>query len=224
MNLHIEMDQEFWDRRYTEQRRIWSGNPNPHLVTTASALLPGRALDVGCGEGADALWLARSGWRVTGVDISEVALGRAREQARLEDTAVAARVDWVHADLLEAPPAPGGFDLVSAQFMQLPEPARSVLFAGLADAVAPGGTLLIVGHHPSDLQTAARRPPLPELFYTAEDLIPLLDGGWDVTASEARPRAVDDAAGHAAVVRDTVLQARRLNTSRAPAPPAAGPV
>lgn len=220
--MHTEMDQEFWDRRYAEHHRVWSGNPNPHLVTTASVLPPGRALDVGSGEGADALWLARSGWRVTGVDISEVALGRAREQARLEDAAVAARVDWVHADLIEAPPEPGGFDLVSAQFMQLPEPARSVLFAGLAAAVAPGGTLLIVGHHPSDLQTAARRPPMPELFYTAEDLIPLLDGGWDITASEARPRAVEDAAGHAAVVRDTVLQARRLETSQAPAPHSAG--
>ncbi len=222
--MHTEMDQEFWDRRYAEHHRVWSGNPNPHLVSTASALPPGRALDVGCGEGADALWLARSGWRVTGVDISEVALGRAREQARLEDAAVAGRVDWVHADLLEVPPEPGGFDLVSAQFMQLPEPARSVLFAGLAEAVAPGGTLLIVGHHPSDLQTAVRRPPLPELFYTAGDLIPLLDGGWDISASEARPRRVDDAAGHAAVVRDTVLQARRLDTGQAPAPPAAGPV
>ncbi|TDK25614.1 class I SAM-dependent methyltransferase [Arthrobacter crusticola] len=222
--MHTEMDQEFWDRRYAEHRRVWSGNPNPHLVTTASALPPGRALDVGCGEGADALWLARSGWRVTGVDISEVALGRAREQARLEDTAVAARVDWVHADLLEAPPEPGGFDLVSAQFMQLAEPARSALFSGLAEAVAPGGTLLIVGHHLSDLQTTVRRPPLPELFYTAEDLIPLLDGGWDITACEARPRSVADTEGHQATIHDTVLQARRHGPSHAQAPSAAGPV
>lgn len=213
MNMHTEMDQEFWDRRYTEHRRIWSGNPNPHLVTSASPLPAGRALDVGCGEGADALWLARRGWRVTGIDLSEVALARAREQAGLEDPEVVARLDWVHADLTAELPAPRSFDLVSAQFMQLPDPARSALFAGMAEAVAPGGTLLIVGHHPSDLNTHVRRPPLPELFYTPEELSHLVDGAWDVLACEARPRPVPDpatdAAGHSVLVHDTVFQATR---------------
>jgi SAM-dependent methyltransferase len=217
MNLPIEMDQEFWDRRYAEHPRIWSGNPNPHLVTAASPLTPGRALDVGCGEGADALWLARRGWRVTGVDLSEVALARARGQAGLEDPEVAARIDWVHADLTAERPTPRSFDLVSAQFLQLPDPARSALFTGLAAAVAPGGTLLIVGHHPSDLNTHVRRPPLPGLFYTAEELAHLVDGSWEVIASEARPRPVPDpatdAAGHSVLVHDTVFQATRRRAS-----------
>lgn len=136
---------------------MWSGRPNPQLVAEAAELAPGRALDVGCGEGADAVWLAQRGWQVTAVDIADTALRRAAGHAAEAGADVADRITWTRADLREQPPAEGRYDLVSAQFMHLPGDTRRPLFARLAAAVTPGGTLLIVGHHPSDLRTSAHR-------------------------------------------------------------------
>jgi SAM-dependent methyltransferase len=196
-----------WEARYrSHSAAIWSGHPNPVLVTEAADLSPGRALDVGCGEGADALWLAARGWQVTGVDISTVALGRAAAEAAARDL----DVSWVHADLRTDPPAAAAFDLVTAHFMQLPPAERQRLYARLADAVAPGGTLLLVGHHPSDLHTAVHRPPLHDMFFTAEQLVADLEPDrWDVLVAEARPRTQADPEGRSVTIHDTVLRARR---------------
>ncbi|WP_452299647.1 methyltransferase domain-containing protein [Micromonospora krabiensis] len=199
-----------WEERYRSRTSVWSGRPNPQLVAEATPLPPGRALDVGCGEGADAVWLAERGWRVTAVDIATAALERAAAHADAAGPQVAARIDWTHADLRESPPTDGGYDLVSAQFMHLPADERRVLFARLADAVAPGGTLLVVGHHPRDLRTTARRMHFPEMMYTAEEVAAQLDPGrWQVTTVEARPRAVTDPDGRDVTVHDAVLVARR---------------
>jgi SAM-dependent methyltransferase len=198
---------EAWEERYRSSGTgIWSGQPNAILVAEVSALAPGRALDVGCGEGADALWLAERGWRVTGVDISTVALERAAAQGK----ALGLDVDWQHVDLLAEPPKAGGFDLVSAHFMHLPSVERIALYDRLADAVAPGGTLLLVGHHPSDLQTTMGRPPLPDMFFTAEQLAAELDATtWEVLVADARPRPATDAEGRELTIHDTVLRGRR---------------
>ena len=91
--------QEFWDARYRSADRIWSGNPNPHLVAHVAELFPRTALDVGCGEGADAIWLASLGWQVTAIDVSTVALDRAAEQAAAAGRRVADRITWQHADV-----------------------------------------------------------------------------------------------------------------------------
>src|SRR5215472_14485903 len=131
--------EDFWDERYRSSQRVWSGNPNPQLVAEVAGRPPGKALDVGSGEGADAIWLARRGWTVVGADISGVALGRAAQHARDSDPAAAARIEWQQVDLLAQPPEPGRFDLVSAQFLQLPTPLRSQLFTALAAAVRAGG-------------------------------------------------------------------------------------
>ena len=134
--LAVEYDRVFgaaaWETRYREQATRWSGNPNPELVAETSDLAPGTALDVGCGEGADALWLAGRGWRVTATDISTVALARAAARAKQEGL----DVEWRHADLLAAPPPAAAYDLVSAQFMQLPATERVSLYGHLAAAVA----------------------------------------------------------------------------------------
>ncbi|MDI5942806.1 methyltransferase domain-containing protein, partial [Micromonospora sp. DH15] len=132
-----------WEERYRARPAVWSGRPNPQLVAEATGLPAGRALDVGCGEGADAGWLAGRGWRVTAVDISATALERAAAHAAAAGPEVADRIEWLHADLRVTPPAEGAYDLVSAQFMHLPGAARRELVARLAAAVAPGGTLLI---------------------------------------------------------------------------------
>lgn len=202
------MDQGFWDERYRSSPALWSGRPNPQLVAEAAGLTPGTALDVGCGEGADAIWLAERGWQVSAVDISPVALERAAAHAAGAE--IAARITWRRADLLDDAPGAAAFDLVSAQFMQLPRDQRDALFPQLAAAVAPGGTLLIVGHHPADLHTTAARPPMPELFFTAEDLAAGFDPAqWDVLVSEARARPTVDPEGNTVTVQDAVLHARK---------------
>jgi SAM-dependent methyltransferase len=200
----------FWDERYRSSSAVWSGNPNPQLMAEAASLQPGDALDVGCGEGADAIWLAERGWRVTAVDISTIALERGAAQARQVSSDVAGRITWQQVDLLEWGPAPQTYDLVSAQFMQLPAQLRVGLFERLAASVAVGGTLLIVGHSPTDLHTTAARPPLPELFFTAKEIAAALDPSlWMVIVSEARPRVVRDPDGHLVTVHDEVFAVRR---------------
>jgi SAM-dependent methyltransferase len=150
-DLMVQFSQEFWDDRYRSAHQLWSGQPNPQLVTQAASLTPGDALDVGCGEGADAIWLARRGWTVTGVDISAVALERAAGHAAACGDGIARRISWRQADLLSWEPGPQRYDLVSAQFMYLPAADLESLHRRLAAAVRPGGTLLVVLHHPDSM-------------------------------------------------------------------------
>ena len=168
---HKLTSEEGWDEKYrSHPTAIWSGNPNPALVEAATDLSPGRALDVGCGEGADALWLAERGWTVDAADISSVALGRAAARARERNL----ELNWRHADLVTDPPEPDAYDLVNAQFLQLPRRTTEAV-RGDGRRRPPGGTLLIVAHHPSDLTTSVRRPHLLEMFYTADELASDLD-------------------------------------------------
>ena len=207
------LDAGFWNDRYRSSHRIWSGNPNPQLVCEIADLPPGRALDVGCGEGADAIWLAGRGWCVVAVDISDVALERAAQHAHATADTTSVRIEWLQADLLARPPEPQSFDLVSCQFMQVPPQPRAQLFSSLVRAVRPGGTLLVVGHHPSDMGTGVRRPPMRELFYTADDIAALLDDDWTVVVNDARPRPATTAEGVETTVHDAVLRAKRESLS-----------
>jgi SAM-dependent methyltransferase len=202
-------DENFWDERYRSAQRVWSGQPNPQLVTEVTDLQPGRALDAGCGEGADAIWLARNGWNVVAVDISGVAIARGEKHAKDTDPAAADRIEWRRADLLAEPPESGSYDLVTAQFIHPPPEERARFFTSLGAAVRTGGTLLIVGHHPSDLGTGVPRPPMPELFYSAEQVAAMLEESWDVTASEARPRPATTPDGQEFTIHDAVLTATR---------------
>ena len=141
MTEHIDT-QQMWEERYAESDRIWSGRPNARLVEVVSDLTPGRVLDLGCGEGGDAVWLARRGWQVVAVDIAENALRRARAAAG----ELADRIDFQRHDLTRTFPD-GRFDLVSAHFLHSPIGwDRNTLLRRAAEAVAPGGMLLIVDH------------------------------------------------------------------------------
>jgi SAM-dependent methyltransferase len=203
--------EEFWDARYSSAHALWSGKPNRHLVTEADGLAPGTALDAGAGEGADAIWLAGRGWRVTAVDISGVALERAAGHAAQAGDDVAGRIEWLRADLLAWVPRERVYDLVTAQYLHVPTDIRRALVRRLAAAVADGGTLLIVGHHPLDLETRVSRPRRPELFFTGDDLAKDLgDEGWEIVTNAAAPHDALDPEGHPAVVHDTVFRARRV--------------
>lgn len=202
------LDKEFWDERYRSSHRLWSGNPNANLVNEASELAPGTALDVGCGEGADAIWLARRGWTVHAMDLSSVAVERAAEHAAEAGDGIADRVTWEAADLLEWDPGTTRYDLVTSQYVHLPSGEREVLYTRLAELVAPGGTLLIVGHHPLDLDAGVPRPPRPELFFTPDEVVALLDPQkWtvDTAASVSRTVTHDD---HEMTIHDSVVRAR----------------
>lgn len=202
----------FWDRRYRGTGQVWSGEPNSALVEEVSSFTPGTALDVGCGEGADVIWLAGQGWQVTGVDFSAHALGRAAGHTPAD---LAGRTTWQQADIRDWRPGEGPlYDLVTASFLHFPAPVRRPVFAALAARTAPDGHLVIVGHHPGDLGTAVPRPPEPDLFYTADDLAADLPAPtWTVITRTARPRTVTAPDGAPVIVHDTVLTARHTRTT-----------
>lgn len=220
----IEFTQEFWDNRYSSAGQLWSGQPNARFAAHVADLEPGEALDAGCGEGADAIWLARRGWTVTAVDVSAVALDRAAAAAHAASSAaggaassaaggaaggdIAGRITWRREDLLTWVPEPDRYDLVSAQFMQFPRAEQAAFHQRLAAAVRPGGTLLLIAHHPDDLHAA--RHGRPDLFWYAEDIAASLEPGrWEVRVAEASGRSAIDHDGQPVTVRDTVLRAVR---------------
>ncbi|TLM83271.1 class I SAM-dependent methyltransferase [Pseudarthrobacter sp. NamE2] len=211
-----------WDERYRSKPQMWSGKPNPQLVREVSGLHPGKALDLGCGEGADAIWLAQHGWAVTAVDVSAVALerahshekaARARESVHAAEGNIGSRIRWQQADLEEWKPE-GSFDLVTSQFLHAEELAWQGPLRTAASAVKPGGTLLVVGHHPDHL------PPWGgghhhhrEMFYTGDDLVRELglDGPeWQLEVVTSRERPVTGPEGQHATIADVVLRATRL--------------
>jgi SAM-dependent methyltransferase len=195
-----------WDLRYAAREQLWSGQPNAALVAEVAGLTPGRVLDVGCGEGADAIWLASNGWDVTALEVSGVALDRAAGHARDADVAVR----WVHAGLAEAGLPPASFDLVSAQYPALLRTLDAAAERALLAAVRPGGVLLVVHHAGMDTQ------PLHDSGFDPADYVwppmvaALLDGDWEVERDEQRPRLAPQGGAGAHHTHDVVLRARRL--------------
>ena len=200
-----------WDHRY-EGDQVWSGNPNGTLLNEVSGLAPGRALDVGAGEGGDALWLAARGWSVTASDISQRALDRVSAEARRRGL----RVECHHADANARDPfETAAFDLVSAQYASIPRTPDGRGVRNLLNAVAPGGTLLIVSHDLEPLRAPAgapehSRPFDPDAYVRVDDFAAALAASprWDIELHEKRPRPPGAAsASHHA--HDIVLRARR---------------
>lgn len=174
-----EPPEQFWEQFYADGAR-WSGNPNRSLVDEIGGVAPGSALELGCGYGGDAIWLARQGWRVTAVDISANALERA--VAHAEEAGVAARIDFQRRNLGESFPE-GTFDLVTTSFLHSPaELPRERILRAAAAAVAPGGRLLIVGHAPSESHSHADLPTLEQVLTE----LALPEGEWETLAAELR--------------------------------------
>jgi 2-polyprenyl-3-methyl-5-hydroxy-6-metoxy-1,4-benzoquinol methylase len=198
-------EQPSWDERYGGEGRTWSGRPNAVLVAEASDLTPGRAVDLGCGEGGDAIWLAERGWQVTAIDFSEAGLRKAAEHAA--ERGVAERIEFRQADLRAWSPDGEQWDLVTSCFLHLLDHGMLDATAQMAAAVAPGGTLLVAGHHPDDEHTGLRWS-MPGVMFTAEELTPAVDPDLFEVRAEARERReTRDGVEH--VVTDAVLRARR---------------
>ncbi|MYS23082.1 Methyltransferase domain-containing protein [Streptomyces sp. DvalAA-14] len=203
-------DQRYWDDRYRESEHVWSGRPNAALVREAADLPPGRALDLGAGEGGDAIWLAGRGWQVTAADISTVALERAAAHARTEG--VADRIDFQRHTLGETFPA-GTFDLVSACYLHsegnLP---REQILRTAAAAVAPGGTLLVVGHAGFPHWQGDHHPQV--VLPTAREVLAALelpDDAWEVQRCEEHDTPMNRPDGVPDTRPDCTVKARRLD-------------
>jgi SAM-dependent methyltransferase len=208
-----DTDQTYWDGFYSglAMPSGWAPTPNPPLVQEIEADAPGCALDLGCGTGGDAIWLAGRGWRVTAVDVSGAVLRRAEELARRAD--VASRIDWQRHDLTETFPT-GEFVLVSAQFLHSPlERAgeRDSILRRAMSAVAPGGSLLVAGH--LGMPTWMDRSPFDVHLPSAAELLTALAPDphqWSVATDRTVTREVRSPEGVLGTRDDTVLRLLRM--------------
>ena len=195
------MRREDWDKRYAAVENLWAVKPNRFLVAEVADLAPGRALDLACGEGQNAIWLATLGWEVTGVDYSEVAIEKAR--ARAERDGVAA--EFVCADLMDYEPSLGTFELVLLLYFHIPSDERRQVLAKAAAALAPGGTVIVIGHDATNLTHGVGGPSDPDLLSTPDDLASELPG----LEIEKATTILRDVAGEDRDAIDNLVRARR---------------
>ena len=199
------MDSTSWDRRYEGRELVWTAEPNRFLVAEAEALAPGRAIDLACGEGRNAVWLAERGWQAVGADFSEVGLQKARELANRRGV----NVEWVAADLLDYRPDPRAFDLVLVFYLQVPTAERLPILQAAAEAVAAGGTFLLVAHDSTNLEHGHGGPQDPAVLYTPDDVVDDLAGaGLSVERAERVERPVETPDGERIAI-DALVRARR---------------
>jgi SAM-dependent methyltransferase len=197
------MERADWDRRHRGTELVWTAQPNRFVVEELGGLPPGRALDLGSGEGRNAVWLAEGGWQVTAVDFSSVALDKARRLAQARGVTV----DWVLADLRGYRPEPGAYHLVLVAYLHLSPLERVAVLAGAVAALAPGGTLLVIGHDLANLTQGVGGPQDPAVLYTPEAIVAELDG---LTVHRAeRVRRPVDTAPEPGVAIDTLVRATR---------------
>lgn len=196
------MTREAWNSRYAAAADlVWSAEPNRLFAAEVEALAAGRALDLACGEGRNAIWLAERGWEVTAVDYAEVALERARRIAAQRGV----DVRLVHADLLDYLPEPESFDLVAVLYLQIPADERRLVLGRAAAAVAQNGTFLLIGHDLLNLTEGTGGPKDASVLYTPEDVVSDLAG---LTVERAE-RTLRDVEGAERPAIDVVVRAAR---------------
>lgn len=203
-----KFDQEFWEQLWSKTLREQADKvarrpPNAHLMAELAGLAPGRALDAGCGHGADTLWLAARGFQVTAVDFSAAALAHARSMAAAAGPEIAGRVEWVESDLARWRVEPGRYDLVVCLYVHVQGSVEEFI-RRMAQGVAAGGTLFLVGHRPIDPATGAATPAASQVQVSVEAALAALDPKtWEFAVAEERPRTV------ATTGVDAVIRARR---------------
>ncbi len=203
-----EHDRSAWEQRWSRALRehgdrVAQRPPNAHLTAEIGDLRPGRALDAGCGHGAETLWLAAGGWQVTAVDFAATALAFARSTAEAIGPDVAERIDWLEADLATWTPPPDQYDLVICLNVHVAGSVEETV-QRMATGVAPGGTLFLVGHRPIDPATGAATAAAGQVQVSVEAALAALDPGqWQPLIADERPRPM------AGTGVDAVIQARR---------------
>lgn len=195
------MQREDWDMRYASVENLWAAKPNRFLVAEVVDLFPGRALDLACGEGQNAIWLATLGWKVTGVDYSEVAIAKARARAERDGV----DVDFLCADLVSYEPKAAAFDLVLILYLHIPLHERRGVLERAAAAVAPGGTFVLVGHDSTNLTDGVGGPSDPTILHTLDDIVLELPG----LEIEKAERVLRDVRGEQRDAVDALVRARR---------------
>lgn len=199
------MDAGDWDERYGARELVWSAEPNQFVVEETADLSPGRALDLAAGEGRNAIWLAQQGWEVTAVDFSPIGIAKGR---RIADAA-GVEVTWVVADATTWQPPPRSFDLALVAYLQLPPDERRAAHRRAADAVADGGTLLVVGHDRDNLELGFGGPPDREVLLDVDGVVADLEGtGLAIVAAGQVERVVDTDGGTRTAI-DCLVRARR---------------
>jgi SAM-dependent methyltransferase len=192
---------EDWDRRYAEVENLWAVKPNRFLVAETEALEPGRALDLACGEGQNAIWLASLGWNVTGVDFSEVAIAKA--QARAERDGV--DVEFISADLRTYEPARDAFDLVLVLYLHIQPDERRAVLGKAAAALTSGGTFVLVGHDLTNMTEGVGGPSDPDIHVTPDEIASELPG----LEIEKAVRVLRDVRGEERDAIDALVRARK---------------
>lgn len=201
-------DRDFWQTLWAKTLRAHGDKiarrpPNARLTAVAAELKPGRALDAGCGHGAESMWLAAHGWRVTAVDFSSAALDHGRTTAEAIGHDIAERIEWVQGDLTQWAPPAGRFDLVASLYVHIPG-ALDDMVRRLAGGVAPGGTLFMLGHQPVDPTTGAPTAAAGQTQVSVEAARAALDPTtWALPIAEERPRQSGGGV-------DAVILARRI--------------
>jgi 2-polyprenyl-3-methyl-5-hydroxy-6-metoxy-1,4-benzoquinol methylase len=203
-----KFDQDFWEQLWSKTLRehadkVASRPPNAHLIAEVAGLPAKRALDAGCGHGADTLWLAVHGWQVTAVDFSAAALAHGRSMAEAAGADVAERIHWIESDLATWSVEPGQYDLVVCLYVHVSGSVEDMV-RRMASGVSPGGTLFLVGHRPIDPSTGAATAAASQVQVSVEAAVAALDAQlWEFVVAEERPRAV------AGTGVDAVIRARR---------------
>ncbi|MFN2518342.1 MAG: class I SAM-dependent methyltransferase [Jatrophihabitantaceae bacterium] len=199
------MKAEEWDERYRSAELVWGTRPNRWVEGELANLPPGRALDLACGEGRNALWLAARGWQVSALDFSAVALDKGRTLESNQEPK-APRVTWIHGDATDYRSSQA-FDLVLLCYLHLPPTAWTAALSCAARALAPAGTLLVVGHDSTNIAAGVGGPQDPTVLFTAAEVAADLAGaGLVVDRAEAVHRRVDGADRPAI---DAVVRAHR---------------
>jgi SAM-dependent methyltransferase len=192
-----------WDGRYADSEFLWTVEPNRFVVQELIGLLPGQALDLACGEGRNAVWLAQRGWRVTAVDFSSVGLHKARQLAAERDVAV----DWVLADLLDYQPPASAYELALVAYLQIAADERAAVLRNACSALATGGEILVIGHDLANLGEGVGGPQDPGVLYTPEVIAAELPGLSVQRAERVRRPVEVDGVVHDAI--DTLVRATR---------------
>lgn len=200
-------DKSTWNERYAAKELVWSAGPNKRFAEEVASLAPGSALDIACGEGRNALYLAEQGWTVTAVDFSDVGVDKGAQIAAKRGVSV----NWIVADVVEAT-LPQGFDLVDIMYLHTDPASREIWLPKAIASVAPGGTFLYIGHDPENIEKGVGGPQNPEVLPDSAQICALLQG-FDIEFADVTDRPVVNDPGHSVelhgVALDTVVRARR---------------